>query len=162
MRRFWRREYARPRAKLDKEIGVTEERLGKKGLFQSVVRKLTGAEKRDQASLSSLKTSLQGIETRMGERRDEVKQGYARDWEKMERRHAAERIRDERLIERRRSEGSRARADEVARKSFRVRARSDTAVVSQFEIKSVRCSAQVNQMVTLTARECADVRQFLP
>lgn len=106
---------------------MTEERIGKKGLFRSVVRKLTGAEKRDQASLSSLKTSRQGIETRMEERRDELKQGYGRDWEKMERRHAAERMRDERLIERKRTEGSRGRAGEVARKSFRVRAGSDTA-----------------------------------
>ena len=122
-----KREYARPRAKLDKEIGATEERIGKKGLFRSVVRKLTGAEKRDQASLSSLKTSLQEIDSRIDERRDELKHGYGRDWEKMERRHAAERMRDERLIERKRSEGSRGRAGEVARKSFFVRAGSDTA-----------------------------------
>ncbi|SEN80044.1 Relaxase/Mobilisation nuclease domain-containing protein [Roseovarius tolerans] len=122
-----RREYARPRAKLDKEIGATEERIGKKGLFRAVVRKLTGAEKRDQASVASLRASRQGIETRMDERRDELKQGYARDWEKMERRHVTERERDELLIERKRSEGSRGRAGEVARKTFRVRAGSETA-----------------------------------
>jgi hypothetical protein len=52
---------------------------------------------------------------------------YARDWEKMERRHAAERIRDERMIERKRSEGSRGRSGEIARKSFRVRANAETA-----------------------------------
>ena len=40
------------------------------------------------------------ILARMAERRDALKQDYARDWEKMERRHAAERIRDERMIER--------------------------------------------------------------
>jgi hypothetical protein len=66
----------------------------------------------------------------MEERRGELKQGYARDWEKMERRHAAERMRGERLIERKRTEGSRGRAGEVARKSFRVRAGSDTAGLS--------------------------------
>ena len=63
----------------------------------------------------------------MAERRDALKQDYARDWEKMERRHAAERIRDERMIERKRSEGSRGRSGEIARKSFRVRANADTA-----------------------------------
>jgi len=40
---------------------------------------------------------------------------------------AAERIRDERMAERKRSEGSRGRASEVARKSFRVRANAETA-----------------------------------
>ena len=125
-----RREYARSRAKLDKEISATEYRIGKKGLFRKVVRKLTGAERRDQASLAGLTTSLQSIDARIEERRNDLKQGYARDWEKMERRHAVERDRDERLIERKRSEGSRGRAGEVARKSFRVRAGSDTAGLS--------------------------------
>ncbi|MGX0879690.1 hypothetical protein ACSSV4_004400 [Roseovarius sp. MBR-154] len=122
-----RRDYAKPRAKLDKEISALEERIGKKGLFRSVVRKLFGAEKRDQAQLASLKASKDAIEARMVERRDALKQDYARDWEKMERRHAAERIRDERMIERKRSEGSRGRSGEVARKSFRVRANTETA-----------------------------------
>jgi len=126
LERDLRREYAKPRAKLSAEIEVTEARIGKKGLFRAVVRKLTGAEKRDQASLNTLKTSLQGIEARMEERRDSLKQDYARDWEKMERRHAAERERDERLIERKRTEGWRGRAGEIARKTFRVRAGSET------------------------------------
>ena len=125
-----RREYAKPRAKLGKAIGATEERIGKKGFFRAVVRKVTGAERRDQVSLAMLQGSLVGIETRIGERRDELKQGYARDWEKMERRHVTERARDERMIERKRTEGSRGRAGEVARKSFRVRAGSDTAGLS--------------------------------
>ena len=125
-----KREYARPVAKLSKEIAATEARMGKKGFFRAVVRRLAGAEKRDQVNLAGLKTSLQGIEARKEERRDELKRAYARDWEKLESRHAAERVRDERLIERRRSEGSRGRAGEVARKSFRVRAGSDTAGLS--------------------------------
>ena len=45
----------------------------------------------------------------------------------MERTHAAEKERDEALIERKRTEGSRGRAGEIARKSFRVRAGSETA-----------------------------------
>lgn len=127
LERDLRREYAKPRAKLSAEIEATEARIGKKGLFRAVVRKLTGAEKRDEVSLDTLKTSLQGIEARMEERRDNLKQNYARDWEKMELRHAAERERDERLIERKRTEGSRGRAGEIARKTFRVRAGSETA-----------------------------------
>lgn len=121
------RDYAKPKANLEHEIGATEERIGKKGIFRSVVRRLTGAEKRDQASLSALKTSLQGIEDRTQERREALKSDYARDWEKMERTHHAERERDEALIERKRTEGARGRAGEVARKSFRVRAGADTA-----------------------------------
>lgn len=66
----------------------------------------TGSEKRNKASLSSLKTSLQGIEARMDE------------------------CCDERLIEWKRTEGSRGRAGEVAHKSFRVRAGADTAGIS--------------------------------
>jgi len=85
-----RRDYAKPRAKLNKEIGALEGRIGKKGLFRSVVRKLFGAEKRDQTQLASLKASKEAIEVRMVERRDALKQTYARDWEKMERRHAAD------------------------------------------------------------------------
>ena len=92
-----------------------------------MVRKITGAQKRDQVSLSSLKASLQNIDTRTNERREALKSDYARDWEKMERTHHAERTRDEALIERKRTEGARGRAGEIARKTFRVRAGADTA-----------------------------------
>jgi len=122
-----RREYAKPRAALGKEIAATEERIGKPGFFRLVVRKVTGAEKRDHLTLASLKGALSRIEAKMDERRDALKQDYTRDWEKMERRHVAERARDELQIERRRSEGSRGRSGEVARKSFRIRSRADTA-----------------------------------
>jgi hypothetical protein len=121
------REYAKPKAELNREIGATEERIGKKGIFRAVVRKLTGAEKRDQAKLASLALALKGIEDRTQERREALKSDYARDWEKMERTHHAERERDEALIERKRTEGARGRAGEIARKSFRVRAGTDTA-----------------------------------
>lgn len=63
----------------------------------------------------------------MEARRDALKAGYAGDWEKMERRHATERDRDERLIERKRTEGSRGRAGEVMQKKFRIQAGVDTA-----------------------------------
>ena len=125
-----RRDYAKPKASLESEIGATEERIGRRGFFRAVVRKLTGAEKRDQVSLAALQASLQGIETRIQERRDALKAEYARDWERMERTHAAERERDEALIERKRTGGARGRAGEVARKSFRVRTNSDTAAYS--------------------------------
>ena len=127
LERQLKRDYAKPKAKLENEIGATEERIGKKGFFRAVVRKLTGAEKRDQARLSNLKTSLQNIEDRSQERREGLKSAYGRDWERMERTHAAEKERDEALIERKRTEGSRGRAGEIARKSFRVRAGSETA-----------------------------------
>lgn len=110
-----------------------------------MVRKLTGAEKRDQVSLASLKASQQQIEARIDKRRDGLKQNYARDWEKMERRHAAERTRDERLIDRNRSEGSRGRAGEVARKSFRVKAGSDTASPSPTLSERKRMAAALDK-----------------
>lgn len=121
------RDYAKPKANLEREIDATEERIGKKGIFRAVVRRLTGAERRDQVALASLALSLKGIEDRTQERREALKADYARDWEKMERTHHAERERDEALIERKRTEGARGRAGEVARKSFRVRSRADTA-----------------------------------
>ena len=92
-----------------------------------MVRKITGAQKRDQVSLSSLKASLQNIDTRTNERREALKSDYARDWEKMECIHHAERTRDEALIERKGTEGARGRAGEIVRKTFRVRAGPDTA-----------------------------------
>lgn len=122
-----KRDYGQTRKAMQAEIATTEDRIGQKGFFRAVVRKITGAEKRDHRSLSALKESLGTIEAQMGARRDDLKQGYARDWEKMERRHLAERERDERQIERRRSEGERGRAGERARKTFRIRSRSDSA-----------------------------------
>lgn len=122
-----RREYAKSHASLDKEIAATEARIGQKGIFRAVVRKLTGAERRDHSTLAQLKGAQSKIEARMEERRDALKADYARDWEKMERRHVTERDRDERLIERNRTEGSRGRAGEVMQKGFRIRAGADTA-----------------------------------
>jgi len=122
-----KREYGKPRAALAKQIGGIEERIGKSGIFRAVVRKISGAEKRDHRTLGSLKTSLGEIEGRMDTRRDALKQSYGQDWEKMERRHAAERTRDERMIERRKGEGERGRMGEKARKTFRIRAGADTA-----------------------------------
>ena len=140
------RDYAKPKTNLEREIGATEERIGKKGIFRSVVRRLTGAEKRDQASLSALKTSLQGIEDRTQERREALKSDYARDWEKMERTHHAERERDEALIERKRTEGARGRAGEVARRSFRVRAGADTAGYSPTQSDRKRAAKALDKV----------------
>ena len=120
------REYGKPRVKLASEIAKTEERIGKPGFFRAVARKITGAEKRDHRMLGQLQESLGSINSDMTRRRDAMKHGYARDWEKMERRHASERMRDEALIERRRTESDRSRAGERARKTFRVRANAET------------------------------------
>lgn len=122
-----KREYAQPRKVLSAEIGAIEARIGKPGFFRAIARKITGAEKRDHRLLGQLQESLGAIEADIARRRDGLKQGYARDWEKMERRHAAERQRDEGMIERRRTEGDRSRAGERVRKSFRVRGNADTA-----------------------------------
>lgn len=124
------REYGKPRVKLASEIAKTEERIGKPGFFRAVARKITGAEKRDHRMLGQLQESLGSINSDMTRRRDAMKHGYARDWEKMERRHASERMRDEALIERRRTESDRSRAGERARKTFRVRANAETAGVA--------------------------------
>lgn len=122
-----KREYGSSRKALTREIATTEERIGKKGFFRAIARKITGAEKRDHTALAALKGSFEKIETRITDRREALKQGYARDWEKMERRHVVERERDERLIERRRTEGDRGRIGERARKSFKVRGDAETA-----------------------------------
>ncbi|MEL6216979.1 MAG: relaxase/mobilization nuclease domain-containing protein [Pseudomonadota bacterium] len=122
-----KRDYGKPRAQLSSEIATTEARIGTPGFFRAIARKISGAEKRDLRTLGQLKDSLGEIDRAVERRRDTLKQAYARDWEKMERRHASERSRDEQLIERRRTEGDRSRAGERARKIFRVRADSDTA-----------------------------------
>ena len=57
-----------------------------------------------------------------------MKADYVREWEKMERRQAAERLRDEAMIERARGSGKRDQAGERMRKGFRIRAGKETAI----------------------------------
>lgn len=119
--------YAKTRKSLTGEIQVTQERIGKPGFFRKVARKITGAEKRDHAALSQLSKSLENVDWRISERRDAMKADYAREWEKMERRHVTEKLRDEAMIERAKGEGRRDQAGERMRKGFGVRANKDTA-----------------------------------
>lgn len=121
------RTYGKARKALQGQIKGTAERIGKPGFFRAMVRKISGAEKRDHTALAQLKTSLSKIDGRMEQRRDAMKADYAREWEKMERRHAAEKLRDEEMIERARSEGSGGRIGERMRKGFRVRGNPATA-----------------------------------
>jgi hypothetical protein len=121
------RTYGKARGALQKEIKTTDDRIGRPGFFRAVVRKISGAEKRDHTALAQMKTSLGKIDTRMEDRRRDLKEDHAREWEKLERRHAAERMRDEHMIDRARSEGSGGRVGERMRKGFKIRANPATA-----------------------------------
>lgn len=119
--------YGKARKALTGEIRATEARIGRPGFFRKAVRKVTGAEKRDHTNLGQLRKSLENVDWRIRERRDAMKADYAREWEKMERRHAAECLRDEAMIERARGEGRRDQVGERMRKGFRVRTGKETA-----------------------------------
>lgn len=113
------RTYGKARGALQQAVQTVEQRIGLPGFFRAVVRKLSGAEKRDHTSLESLRSSLGKIDQRIEERKGAMLSEHARDWEKMERRHASERMRDERLILRAKGESDGGRFGENMRKAFR-------------------------------------------
>lgn len=121
------RTYGKARQALQEGAEALRERIGRPGIFRAVARKISGAEKRDHTALARLKGSMAKIDSRMEERRDALKADYAREWEKIERRHAAERMRDERMIERARTESEGGRIGERMRKGFQIRGDAATA-----------------------------------
>lgn len=121
------RTYSKARSALQNEIKGVSDRIGRPGFFRAITRKITGAERRDHTALAALGVSLGKIDARIEQRRHALTSDYAREWEKMERRHAAELMRDEEMIDRARSEGARGHAAEKMRKGFRVRADAGTA-----------------------------------
>ncbi len=145
------KDYGKTRKALKSEIQATEARIGKPGFFRAVARKITGAEKRDHTALTQLNKSLENVDWRIKERRDAMKADYGREWGKMERRHAAELVRDEAMIERARGEGKRDQAGERMRKGFRVRGGKETAKHSptllekNAAIKAQKKAAQVKR-----------------
>lgn len=116
------RTYGKARNRLQDAIHGLEKQIGLPGFFRAVVRKLTGAQRRDHTSLSSLRSSLGKIDQRIEARRQAMLKDHAREWEKMERRHASERMRDERMIIRARGETDGGRFGENMRKAFRAQA----------------------------------------
>lgn len=121
------RTYGKARQALLEGATALREQIGRPGFFRAVTRKIFGAEKRDHTALARLKDSIAKIDIRMEERRDALKADYAREWEKIERRHAAERMRDERMIDRARTESQGGRVGERMRKSFQIRGDAATA-----------------------------------
>lgn len=134
------RTYGKARQALLEGAEALREQIGRPGFFRAVTRKIFGAEKRDHTALARLKDSIAKIDTRMGERRDALKADYAREWEKIERRHAAERMRDERMIARARGEKESGRLGERMRKGFQIRGDAATAKFAPDPNSKVRLS----------------------
>lgn len=95
-----RRTYGQSEKALTDEIRAVKDRIGTTGFFRRAVRRLIGADARDNQILKSLEKSKANLDWRKAEQKAALEARLAREKDALDNRQRTECARDERLIDR--------------------------------------------------------------
>ncbi len=98
-----------------------------KAIMRRLADTVSGWRFRSQRRIKAMTKDIAALESRMGAMRGDLRSRYASEWTALERRHHAERQRDDLRIKARGGKEKGDAAIERARKAFNARGRSDTA-----------------------------------
>jgi hypothetical protein len=96
-------------------------------LFRKTANAITGRTRRRRGAIERLQDSARGLSARIDDKKKTARDEAARTWTQMEKRHAAERGRDELRIEQRRRQATGRQTGDRALKQFNLRGHAETA-----------------------------------